>query len=114
VIKSRAFCSTRGGKNESARVGAASRLGGRDRDGIGRWITEGEQDVPGFFFSITAEFFQGRLERFQAKIFFAIGALDAVEERREFNELVARIEEIQVKYLLPCHNINYGDSICRL
>ena len=43
---------------------------------------------------------------FQPEIILAIRAFHAVEKRGEFDELVPRVEKIEVENLLPCHGLS--------
>ena len=72
---------------------------------LGRQIAEREQNIFRFLFFVAGKFLKRGAKTFYPKIILAVRAFDAVEEGGEFDELVPRVEKIEVKDLLPGHKL---------
>ena len=69
-----------------------------------RLVAERQLDALDFRFFAAGNFRERGAEGLQAKIIFAAGALGAVKKRGKFDELVPRVEKVEIKDLLPCHS----------
>ena len=81
-------------------------------NGPGGRVAEGEQDLFRLFALPAVQFAERGAKGFQAKIILAIGTFHAVKEGGDFNELVPRVEEIEVENLLSSHivyDLRYDD-----
>jgi hypothetical protein len=75
-------------------------------DGFGCGIAERKQDLFRFVFFVLGKFGERVAECFHPKIFFAFGAIDAVDERRKINQFAAGVHEVEIEYLGTSHNVD--------
>jgi hypothetical protein len=68
-----------------------------------RQIAEREQNFFRFLFLVAGKFRKRDAKTFYPKIIVAFGAFDAIQKGGELDELVARVEEIEIEDFLPCH-----------
>jgi hypothetical protein len=92
------------GRSFHAIPSTARALAGRLRDRPGGQVAEREQNLFGPLLLPSVQVGQRRPKTFEPKISLAIGALDAVEERRQLDELVPGIQKVQVENLLTGHS----------
>jgi hypothetical protein len=76
---------------------------------LGCHIAKRKQDVSGFGLFAPRQFAERGAKGFQAEIVFAFTAFYAIEEGGDVNELVPRVQKIEVENFLPCHNISMLD-----
>src|SRR5882724_11255291 len=86
-----------------ARPGAAGGFGRSGRDRLRGRITESQQDLPRLLWRVLTERGECGAESCHAEVFFALSALDSIDEGCEIDQFAASIHEIKIQNLLACH-----------
>src|SRR4051812_36338327 len=92
------------GASLSSRPGADRSLARCFRNRLRRWIAEREQDLFRLFLFLPAQLAERGAEGLHPEILVAVRALEAIEKRRQVNQLAARVHEIQIEHLLSRHS----------
>ena len=90
-------------------ISARSGFGGCSGDRVFSWVAEAQENFFGAIFFVVEDG-KGSAKGFHAKIFFAFGAIDAIDERGDVEQLGAGVHEVKVQNLLACHtDLQRGD-----
>ena len=97
-----------------ARPGSTSSFRRCRGNRFGSRIAQAQQHVLGAASVGAFEFVQSLRPRYQAKISFALGAIQAIQERSQINKLGACVHEIKIEELLAVHIVcrsNYNSLV---
>ena len=92
-------------RGSSTRPGSDSALAGGLGDGLGRRIAERAEHRLGPTRISVTQVAHRLTKGLQTEVGRPLGPIHAIQERREFDELAARIHEIEVQHLLPSHGL---------